>query len=164
MPAKDFYRPRVVGALLADGWTITHDPLSLRIGGKDIFLAVREHVFHDIFEEPMGRMLLDNKRVRLIVVDVAQGDRAMGAVTDEREVIRACLRGFVNVRYAHGDIQNETVFDEAAGRYLVVSQGWMGKRRVHGCLIHVESRRPASRASSPPPERRGHGGVSAYTS
>ncbi len=62
----------------------------------------------------------------------------MGAVSDEREVIRACLQEFVNVRYAHGDIQNETVFDEAAGRYLVLSQGWMGKRRVHGCLIHVE--------------------------
>ena len=117
-------------ALLADGWTITHDPLSLRIGGRDmfvdlgaerfvgaerdgvriavevksftsasevreleialgqfvlygdalarlepervLFLAVREQVFHDIFEEPMGKMLLDNKRVRLIVVDVAR--------------------------------------------------------------------------------------------
>jgi hypothetical protein len=130
MPAKDFYHPHVVDALRADGWTITHDPLSLRIGGKDmfvdlgaerfvgaerggeriavevksftsasevreleialgqfvlygdalarlepervLFLAVREQVFHDIFEEPMGRMLLDNKRVRLIVVDVAR--------------------------------------------------------------------------------------------
>ncbi len=62
----------------------------------------------------------------------------MGAVIDEREVIRACLRAHVGIRYANGDIQNEAVFDEAAGRYLVVSQGWMGKRRVHGCLLHVE--------------------------
>ena len=130
MPAKEFYHPHVVDALVADGWTITHDPLSLRIGGKDmfvdlgaerfvgaerngeriavevksftsasevreleialgqfvlygdalarlepervLFLAVREQVFHEIFEEPMGRMLLENKRVRLIVVDVAR--------------------------------------------------------------------------------------------
>ena len=42
--------------------------------------------------------------------------------------------------YANGDIENETVFDEEAGRYLVVSQGWMGDRRVHGCLVHVELR------------------------
>jgi hypothetical protein len=62
----------------------------------------------------------------------------MGEVNDEREVIRAGLREHVGIRYANEDIQNETVFDEAAGRYLVVSQGWMGKRRVHGCLIHVE--------------------------
>jgi hypothetical protein len=62
----------------------------------------------------------------------------MGEVIDEREVIRSCLREHVGIRYANGDIQNETVFDEASGRYLVVSQGWMGKRRVHGCLLHVE--------------------------
>lgn len=127
MPAKDFYHPHVVDALVRDGWTITHDPLSLRVGGKDmfvdlgaerfvgaerdgeriavevksftgpsevrelevalgqfvlygdalartdparvLFLAVREQVYLDIFEEPLGRMLLDNKRVRLIVID-----------------------------------------------------------------------------------------------
>ena len=38
MPAKEFYHPHVVDALVADGWTITHDPLSLRIGGKDMFV------------------------------------------------------------------------------------------------------------------------------
>lgn len=62
----------------------------------------------------------------------------MDPVIDEREVVRACLREHVGIRYANGDIQNEVVFDEDARRYLVVSQGWMGKRRVHGCLIHVE--------------------------
>lgn len=62
----------------------------------------------------------------------------MDPVIDEREVIRACLRELVQIRYANGDIQNETVFDETAGRYLVMSQGWMGPRRVHGCLVHVE--------------------------
>ncbi len=130
MPARDFYHPHVVAALRADGWTVTHDPLSLRIGGKDLFvdlgaerfvgaergseriavevksftsasevrelelalgqfvlysdalarvepervlfLAVREQVFFDIFEEPIGTMLIDNGRVRLIVIDVAR--------------------------------------------------------------------------------------------
>jgi hypothetical protein len=37
-----------------------------------LFIAVREQVYHDIFEEPMGRLLLNNKRVRLIVVDVTR--------------------------------------------------------------------------------------------
>jgi hypothetical protein len=64
----------------------------------------------------------------------------MDPMIDVREVIRRCLRQFVGVRYANGDIENETVFDEEAGRYLVVSQGWMGDRRVHGCLVHVELR------------------------
>ena len=38
MPAKDFYHPHVVDALRRDGWSITHDPLSLRIGNKDVFI------------------------------------------------------------------------------------------------------------------------------
>lgn len=42
----------------------------------------------------------------------------MGTVTDEREVIRACLRTFVDVRYAHGDclIHVESVGDKIWGQ------------------------------------------------
>lgn len=62
----------------------------------------------------------------------------MDSVTDDRAIIRRILRPYADIRYAHGDIHNETVFDDEAGRYLVVSQGRMGRKRVHGCLIHVE--------------------------
>jgi XisI protein len=62
----------------------------------------------------------------------------MDTVVDEREIVRRCLLEHVGIRYANGDIHNETVFDEGAGRYLVMSQGWMDDRRVHGCLVHVE--------------------------
>ncbi len=62
----------------------------------------------------------------------------MDPVIDERALIRSILERYAAVRYAHGDIHNETVFDEAKARYLVVSQGRMGKKRVHVCLLHVE--------------------------
>src|SRR5262245_22530288 len=38
MPAKNIYHDGVVRALRADGWTITHDPLTLSFGGKDLFV------------------------------------------------------------------------------------------------------------------------------
>jgi XisH protein len=38
MPAKDLYHDTVKTALLKDGWTITDDPLSLEIGGRDLFV------------------------------------------------------------------------------------------------------------------------------
>lgn len=38
MPAKNIYHDGVVKALIADGWTITHDPLKLSYGGKDLFV------------------------------------------------------------------------------------------------------------------------------
>ena len=45
------------------------DALARTDPARVLFLAVREQVYLDIFEEPLGRMLLDNKRVRLIVID-----------------------------------------------------------------------------------------------
>ena len=38
MPARDFYHDVVKSALIADGWTITHDPLMLKVGKKDLFV------------------------------------------------------------------------------------------------------------------------------
>jgi hypothetical protein len=38
MPAKNVYHNAVVHALADDGWTITHDPLTLSYGGKDLFV------------------------------------------------------------------------------------------------------------------------------
>ena len=125
MSAKDIYHETVKHALIKDGWKITHDPLALKWGSKDLFidigaerlmaaekagekiavevksfvsssevddlknavgqyilyhdilsrveperilyLAIREIVFVQIFEEPIGKILLENDRIRLIL-------------------------------------------------------------------------------------------------
>jgi hypothetical protein len=127
MPARDRYHDHVKSALIKEGWTITHDPLRLRWGLKDmyvdlgaaqllaaekdtrkiavevksfvglsemddlekaigqyvvyydvmlkvepereLYLAVNEETFVNLFEEPIGKLLLDNRRVRLLVFD-----------------------------------------------------------------------------------------------
>jgi hypothetical protein len=38
MPARDKYHNTVIQALSADGWIITHDPLYLGYGGKDLYV------------------------------------------------------------------------------------------------------------------------------
>ena len=38
MPAKNIHHDLVVRTLTADGWTITHDPLTLSFGGRDLFV------------------------------------------------------------------------------------------------------------------------------
>lgn len=38
MPAKDLYHGTVKTALIKDGWTITDEPLSLQVGGRDLFI------------------------------------------------------------------------------------------------------------------------------
>ncbi|MGG6237876.1 XisH family protein [Nodosilinea sp. AN01ver1] len=124
MPAKDIYHDAVKTALVKDGWTITQDPLTLRIGKKDLFidlgaekllaaqkgtekiaveiksfvgpseirdlenalgqfilyqnalsltepdrtlyLAIREAVYLDLFEEEIGKMLLERNVIKLV--------------------------------------------------------------------------------------------------
>jgi hypothetical protein len=38
MPARNIYHDAVIRALTADGWTVTHDPLTLSYGGRDLFV------------------------------------------------------------------------------------------------------------------------------
>lgn len=38
MPAKNIYHDAVIAALVADGWTITDDPLTLTIGDRNLFI------------------------------------------------------------------------------------------------------------------------------
>jgi hypothetical protein len=38
MPARNIHHDAVVHALTADGWTVTHDPLTVSYGGRDLFV------------------------------------------------------------------------------------------------------------------------------
>ncbi|MBE9247927.1 XisH family protein [Dolichospermum sp. LEGE 00240] len=127
MPAKDIYHDSVRKALEKDDWIITDDPLTLKIGKKDIFidlaaekllaaekqgkkiavevksfiglsevedlknalgqyilyekileriesdrvlyLAIRDTVFYKIFTEEIGKILLEDNTIKLIVFD-----------------------------------------------------------------------------------------------
>lgn len=44
MPAKDMYHDTVKRALVKDGWVITHDPLPLKWGRKDLYVDLGEVV------------------------------------------------------------------------------------------------------------------------
>jgi XisH protein len=40
MPARDLYHNQCIQALIADGWTITDDPLYLGYGGRDLYVDI----------------------------------------------------------------------------------------------------------------------------
>jgi len=62
----------------------------------------------------------------------------MDTLDTYRQIIQNVLTEYVRLQYAYGEIQNETIFDREANRYLVMSIGWQEVRRIHGCLIHVD--------------------------
>jgi XisH protein len=76
MPAKNIHHDAVVAALIADGWTVTDDPLTLSFGGKDLFVDLGA-------ERPT---LAAEKAGRKIAVQV-QSFRGSSPVRDLEEAI-----------------------------------------------------------------------------
>lgn len=68
MPARDLYHDAVIRALVADGWEITHDPLTLSFGGRDLYVDLgATHVA--IGAERIGRVIVSSETMRLVVFD-----------------------------------------------------------------------------------------------
>lgn len=53
-------------------YVLYHDILAEREPDRGLYLAVHEEAFQDIFEEPIGKLLLNNNRLKLIVFDRKQ--------------------------------------------------------------------------------------------
>jgi XisI protein len=48
------------------------------------------------------------------------------------------LTRYASIPYAHGDLQGQTVFDREHNRYLLMTVGWDGDKRVHSVVVDVE--------------------------
>jgi hypothetical protein len=55
-----------------------------------------------------------------------------------QQVVEKTLSNYLERKYANSDIQNEAVFDRENSRYLIVSLGWQGLKRVHSNLLHID--------------------------
>jgi hypothetical protein len=54
------------------------------------------------------------------------------------ELIRKILVEYSACRPSRGQIEREAIVDPAQGHYELISVGWEGQRRVHGCVLHVD--------------------------
>jgi XisH protein len=50
-------------------YVVYHDVLHQVEPERGLYLAVNEEIFVNLFEEPIGKLLLNNRRVRLLVFD-----------------------------------------------------------------------------------------------
>jgi hypothetical protein len=68
---KSFVSPSEVEDLknAVGQFILYHDILTRIEPDRMLYLAIREAIFVDLFEEPIGRILLENQRVRIIVFD-----------------------------------------------------------------------------------------------
>ncbi|NEP46585.1 MAG: XisI protein [Okeania sp. SIO2H7] len=55
-----------------------------------------------------------------------------------RETIEKVLRGHAEIPYSYGKIDEYLIVDRERNHFLLLDVGWQQKRRVHGCLTHVQ--------------------------
>ncbi len=64
----------------------------------------------------------------------------MDRTADYLNIIKKMLETYAQSPPSCGQIEMETVFDDTRRHYQLMALGWQGKRRVHGCLIHIDLR------------------------
>lgn len=62
----------------------------------------------------------------------------MAKIDEYRQYVQQILTEYSTHKPAYGDVELETIFDVDHDRYQVVSTGWSNRRRVYGCLIHID--------------------------
>jgi hypothetical protein len=117
MPARDTYHQTVKNALVKDGWTITHDPLRIR-------LARRKNLFVDLGAE---RMLAADRGTEKIAVEVksfiSPSDmKDLEEATGQFVLYERLLKRYYPDRILFLAVSEDTkkrVFEEEAGQTLI---------------------------------------------
>lgn len=117
MPAKDIYHETVKTSLIKDGWTITHDPLRIRLArGKNLFVDLGAK-----------RLLAAERGVERIAVEVKSFIGASDMKDLEEAVGQFVLYARLLKRYypehilylAVSEDTRKRVFEEEAGQTLL---------------------------------------------
>ena len=115
MPSKDIYHDVVCNALIKEGWTITHDPLFLRYGKKDMYV--------DLGAE---RLIAAQKASDVIAVEVKSFvgpsgmvnlEKALGQYLIYRDVLQA-QNSTRKLYLAVPEVAQADIFDEPLGQLL----------------------------------------------
>ena len=62
----------------------------------------------------------------------------MAKVSEYRQLIQELLKEYGNIRANNEDVEAEAIFDTERDHYQVVHIGWSNKRRVYGCVLHLD--------------------------
>jgi hypothetical protein len=119
MPARDRYHDTVKQALVKDGWTITHDPLRLQYGRKDMYVDLGA-------ERLLGAEKGDQKiaveiKSFLGTSDLTELERAVGQYVLYQDVMRELLPD----RELYLAVRKETlveVFEDDVGKLVLAKQ------------------------------------------
>lgn len=62
----------------------------------------------------------------------------MDTLDNYRRIIKEVLVSYTQIPYSYGNIESKAVFDRENDSYLLITLGWDGVKRIHGCLVHLD--------------------------
>ncbi|MBD2608109.1 XisI protein [Scytonema hofmannii FACHB-248] len=62
----------------------------------------------------------------------------MDTLEKHQKIIEEILSEYIKIPYANRQLQTKLIIDRTATNYIVMTLGWQGEERVHGCIIHIE--------------------------
>lgn len=62
----------------------------------------------------------------------------MESITKFRKVIKQLLTEYSQYSYRYGDVESQVLFDTEHDHYQLVRVGWEDKKRVYGCVLHLD--------------------------
>ena len=62
----------------------------------------------------------------------------MDTIIEYRKKIKSILNDYISIPYSRGDIESKLIISNDENNYLVMTTGWQNKKRIHGCIIHLE--------------------------
>ena len=64
----------------------------------------------------------------------------MAQVDTYRRHVQTLLKQYVEERLVADDIEMQFVVDTEHDHYQLVNVGWLNKRRIYGCILHIDIR------------------------
>jgi XisI protein len=62
----------------------------------------------------------------------------MAKLDEYRQHIQEILTAYSEIRSANEEVEAQTIFDIQHDHYQLVHAGWSNKRRIYGCILHLD--------------------------
>lgn len=63
-----------------------------------------------------------------------------GSIENYLQIVQQLLTHYSQIPYVHDQLADETVFDQASDRYLLLTVGWQGRKQINTIVLHLDIR------------------------
>lgn len=62
----------------------------------------------------------------------------MDKLTQYRQIIKDILHEYASIPFKYGEIKQQVFIDKEENNFFLFNLGWHNKKRIHGCVVHIE--------------------------